>query len=65
MDSGGTVSILPFTPFQQDLNRFVLRVRHLSASKAEVVWGNEKKVFNKADLEKGINLAEEFSNNPT
>ena len=63
-DPAGNVSILPFVPFQQDLNRFELKVSHLSAPKAEVIWGDQKKVFSKADLEKGINLAVEFINNP-
>lgn len=63
-DPAGNVSILPFVPFQQDLNRFELKVRNLPTQKAEVIWGDQKKVFSKADLEKGINLAAEFINNP-
>jgi hypothetical protein len=63
-DPDGNVSILPFVPFQQDLNRFELVVRNLPGEKAEVVWGSEKKVFSKAELENGINLAAEFLNNP-
>lgn len=53
-------SILPFLPFNQDLNRFTLVVTGLPADKAEVKWGNSAKVFTKEQLEKGINLADEF-----
>jgi len=57
-------SILPFLPFQQDLNRYELKVENLETPKAEVNWGGQKKVFTREDLEKGINLAAEFLNNP-
>jgi len=63
-DPSGNLSILPFVPFQNDLNRFELIVRNLPTKRAEVICGNEKKVFNKDDLERGINLAAEFINNP-
>ena len=63
-DPTAIVSILPFVPFQQELNRFELKVNNLPTAKAEVVWGDQKKVFNKAELEKGINLAAEFISNP-
>lgn len=63
-DPNGTVSILPFVPFQQDLNRFELKVSNLPSATAEVSWGGQKKVFSKTELEKGINLAAEFIDNP-
>ena len=63
-DSNGTVSILPFVPFNQDLNRLTLVVKNLDAAQAKVTWGNQSKTFAKADLEKGINLAAEFLDNP-
>jgi len=63
-DPAGNVSILPFVPFQQDLNRFEFKVSNLPTAKAEVVWGDQKKVFTKAELENGVNLAAEFINNP-
>ncbi|MEI8245617.1 MAG: SGNH/GDSL hydrolase family protein [Lentisphaerota bacterium] len=63
-DPNGTASILPFVPFQQDLNRFELKVSNLPSANAEVNWGGQKKVFSKAELEKGINLASEFLDNP-
>lgn len=60
----GTVSILPYVPFQNELNRFMLVVKNLPAEKAEIKWGNNKKTFTKEQLEKGINLADEFIDNP-
>ena len=61
---GSTRDMLEFLPFNQDLNRFILKVDHAPAGKLEVTWGDQKKVFNSADLEKGINLATEFLDNP-
>lgn len=62
--SGGTRSILPFTGFNADLNRLVLVVKNLDAERAKVTWGAASKVFARADLEKGINLAAEFADSP-
>ena len=63
-NSGGTRSIVPFLPFNEDLNRLVLKVKGVTAAKAKVTWGNETKEFSKEQLEKGINLAAEFSQTP-
>jgi lysophospholipase L1-like esterase len=62
--SGGTRSILPFTSFNQDLNRLTLVVKNLDAEKAKVTWGAASKTFAKAELEKGVNLAAEFADTP-
>jgi lysophospholipase L1-like esterase len=62
--SGGTRSITPFLPFNEELNRFVLKVKNLSGEKAKVTWGEQTKEFTKAQLEKGINLATEFEQTP-
>jgi lysophospholipase L1-like esterase len=59
-----TRSILPFLPFDQDLNRFMLTVVNLKAGKATVMWGKAKKEFTKEQLEKGVNLAAEFDETP-
>ena len=63
-NSNSNRSILPFLPFNQDLNRFILKVKSLDAPKAKVTWGTETLEFSKEDLEKGINLAAEFSKTP-
>jgi lysophospholipase L1-like esterase len=62
--SGGTRSILPFTTFNQDLNRLTLVVKNLDADRAQVTWGQGSKTFAKGELEKGINLAAEFADTP-
>jgi lysophospholipase L1-like esterase len=62
--SDGTVGILPFLPFNQDLNRYMLTVQNLKAPKAKVTWGTQSKVFTSEQLAAGINLAAEFLVNP-
>jgi lysophospholipase L1-like esterase len=62
--SSSTRSILPFVPFNDDLNRYVLKVRNLESPRAKVTWGTEAKEFTREQLEKGINLAAEFSRTP-
>ncbi len=63
-DPNGTRSILPFLPFNRDLNRFTLVVKNLSAPAAEVKWDTASKTFTQAELEAGVNLAEAFLDNP-
>jgi lysophospholipase L1-like esterase len=62
--AGTTLNILPFVPFQQDLNRLTLVVKNAKGDQVKVVWGDASKIFARADLEKGINLAAEFPVNP-
>jgi lysophospholipase L1-like esterase len=57
-------SILPFLPFQEEFNQFVLIVRNLKSDKAKITWGKESKTFTREQLEKGVNLAAEFANTP-
>lgn len=62
--SGGTRSITPFLPFNEDLNRFTLKVNNLEAAKAKVTWGGQTKEFSREQLGGGINLAAEFTQTP-
>jgi hypothetical protein len=57
-------SVLGLLPFNEELNRFELKVSHLRRGNYEVRWGDAKKVFTSAQLKKGINLAAEFPENP-
>ncbi len=57
-------SILPFLPFNEDLNRYTLVVKNLAGENAEVTWGAASKTFSKTQLGEGINLAAEFIDNP-
>ncbi|MDE1170256.1 MAG: SGNH/GDSL hydrolase family protein [Verrucomicrobium sp.] len=60
-EAAGVLKVLPFTA---DLNRFVLVVRGLGAPRARVTWGSQAKDFDAASLGRGINLAQEFPENP-
>ena len=62
--SQATRSILPFIPFNADLNRFVLVVKNLPTAAATVTWGEAQQRFTREQLEAGINLAAEFVDNP-
>lgn len=63
-DPEGTVSVLPFLPFNADLNRFMLVVENLSTPRAAVTWGPTTKEFSRDELAAGVNLAAEFLVNP-
>lgn len=66
-DPSATAGIIEFFPFNKDLNRLMLKVTGVSEKSdtpVRVFWGNTSKVFSSGTLEKGINLAEEFTNNP-
>lgn len=63
-DLHGARSALKLIPFNEELNRYVLVVKNLPGAKAKVTWGKETKEFSATDLEKGINLAAEFPDNP-
>lgn len=60
----GTRSILQYVPFNADLNRLVLVVRNLDGPRGKVTWGTTAKSFSREELEKGVNLAAEFPDNP-
>jgi lysophospholipase L1-like esterase len=59
-----TRSVIDFLPFNEELNRFKLVVKGAKSDQVTVTWGNSEKTFSKDDLEKGINLAAEFLDNP-
>ena len=62
--SGSTRSITPYFPFNDELNRFTLKVKNLDAAKANVTWGGETKAFTREQLAGGVNLVAEFSRTP-
>jgi lysophospholipase L1-like esterase len=51
-------------PFNSELNRLMLVVKHPQANSYKVTWGDETKIFKAEDLTRGINLAEVFLQNP-
>ena len=50
--------------FNEDLNRFTLKVTGLETAKARVTWGKESLEFTKEQLAAGVNLPAEFSKTP-
>jgi len=62
--SASTRSILPFTRFNENLNRYLLVVKGVKGEQAKVTWGSVTQEFTRAQLEKGINLAAEFPKTP-
>jgi len=56
--------ITAFCRFNEELNRYTLRVKNLTTAKAKVTWGTEVKEFTKEQLTAGINLAVEFDKSP-
>ena len=58
-------SAMTLIPFNQDLNRLVLRATNVKARRTyKVTWGSQSKTFAAEDLQGGINLAAEFPCNP-
>jgi lysophospholipase L1-like esterase len=55
-----TRSTIEFLPFNQELNRFTLKVTGASG-KVKVTWGDASKEFDGQQLAAGINLAAEFA----
>ena len=56
--------ITAFCKFNEELNRYTLRVKNIDSAKAKVTWGTEAKEFTKEQLAAGINLAAEFDKSP-
>jgi lysophospholipase L1-like esterase len=57
-------SAMALIPFNESLNRFVLILKNAPAENCAVTWGNTTRTYSKAALEKGINLAADFAENP-
>jgi hypothetical protein len=55
---------LALVPFDQDLNRLTLRLKNPAAARYTVIWGDESRDYDAADLEKGVNLAADFIEHP-
>lgn len=56
-----TLAMQAFIPFNDDLNRFTLVVKGLETPFADVSWGGQRKRFERAALEAGVNLAAAFA----
>lgn len=65
LDSNNSIrSGMTLVPFNQELNRLTLVVKHGKAERYRVTWGGKSKIFSATQLAKGVNLAAEFPSNP-
>lgn len=55
---------MSLVPFNQELNRLTLVVKGGTAQNYAVTWGNETHDYTAAQLAAGVNLAQDFVNNP-
>jgi hypothetical protein len=55
---------MALVPFQSELNRFVLKLRHPRADHYRVTWGDHSRDYTAAVLEAGVNLADDIVVNP-
>ncbi|HEX3602206.1 MAG TPA: SGNH/GDSL hydrolase family protein [Lacipirellulaceae bacterium] len=62
--TNATTGVIEFLPFNDELNRFTLKVTNAPAEKYKLTWGETTKEFDREQLAKGINLAAEFLKNP-
>jgi hypothetical protein len=51
-------------PFNADLNRLTLVVKNAKGGNYKVTWGDQSRTYTWDQLARGINLAEEFPQNP-
>lgn len=65
LDSDNSIrSGMALLPFNEELNRFVLKVAGGAAERYKVTWGQNSKTYTARHLVKGVNLAADFSANP-
>ncbi len=55
---------MALVPFDQELNRFILKLTKPKSASYKVSWGAAAKTFTAVQLKSGINLAAEFHDNP-
>ncbi|TWT61531.1 SGNH/GDSL hydrolase family protein [Rubinisphaera italica] len=63
-DHNSIRSGMTLVPFSEELNRFLLIVKVPDSTRWQITWGTQSKVYTAKDLQKGINLAWEFPENP-
>jgi hypothetical protein len=60
-----TRGVIEFLPFNEELNRFILVAKSISAdAKCKVTWGVAARQYTGGELAKGVNLAADFLDNP-
>lgn len=63
-DDNSVRSGMTLVPFDAELNRLTLVASGGSADRYQVTWGDASREFTSAELERGVNLAAEFVENP-
>jgi hypothetical protein len=60
----GVQEISRFVPFHRDLNRFLLVIKNPPGARLKVTWGKWSHTYSAEELAGGVNLAEDFRDNP-
>ena len=55
---------MALVPFDDELNRFTLRLSSPKAASYTITWGDQTRTYPAKELETGVNLAKDFDNNP-
>lgn len=55
---------LALVPFDDELNRFILKIESPTAANYEVSWGETTKAYTAEQMKAGVNLAKDFEANP-
>ena len=55
---------LALVPFDDELNRFILKIESPAAPSYEVTWGEASRTYTSEELLKGVNLATDFHTHP-
>lgn len=55
---------LALVPFDDELNRFVLKLAAPAAAEYTVTWGESTRAYSAAELQAGVNLAKDFETHP-
>ncbi|HTO02673.1 MAG TPA: SGNH/GDSL hydrolase family protein, partial [Opitutus sp.] len=63
-DPANVRALVEFVPFHEQLNRYMLVVRNAPDERVRIGWGEHSREFSRQQLERGINLAAEFPDNP-
>ena len=61
---GSSRAGMTLVPFNEELNRLILKVKNTSASNYKIAWGQWEKTYTADQLKSGINLAADFVENP-
>src|SRR5256884_1472073 len=65
LDSDTSIrSGMSLVPFDSELNRLMLVVKNAPARNYKVTWGKETKTYSTEQVNKGVNLADDFPTNP-